>query len=77
MLWKSDKIAHYKYCYEHTINAKKGTTFIWGCCVMAGVSFYKEVINDLIMKKGTFDLLDMKANFDGCKDAWNGKESKF
>ena len=72
--WQPDKIAHYKYCYDHT---KKCNNIIWGICVLFGVSFYKEIIHDLIMKKGTPDFGDVLANYYGCKDAIINKERKF
>lgn len=74
MNWQSDKIEHYKYCYQHT---KKHNNIIWAFCVFIGVSFYKEIIHDLIIKKGTCDIQDVKANFIGCKDAIMNKESRF
>jgi len=77
MEWKSDKIAHYKYCYEHTKKALKGTTLGWSLCVFTGVSFYKEIIHDLIFQKGTCDKGDVYANWCGCMDALKGKESRF
>ena len=75
--WQPDKIAHYKYCYDHTIKAKKGTTFFWGLCVAVGVSAWKELYNDALMKRGTPDWGDVQANYLGCRDAWEGKQSKF
>ena len=75
--WQADKIKHYKYCYTHTISAKKGFTLFWGICVGLTVSAFKELGNDLILKKGTPSIEDCRANYWGCQDAWNGKESKF
>ena len=61
--WQPDKIAHYKYCYDHTINAKKGTTLFWGLCIAIGVSGYKELYNDKILKKGTPNWGNVQANY--------------
>lgn len=77
MIWTDDKQKHYKYCFDHTMNAPKILRSIWGICVFIGVSFYKEVINDFLMKKGTFDIQDVHANIIGCMDALNNKESRF
>ena len=72
--WQPDKIAHYKYCYNAT---KKCNNILWGLFVLFGVSVWKELYNDALMKKGTPDWGDALANYYGCKDAWDGKESKF
>ena len=76
-VWSEDKIAHYKYCYKCTSNAKSGFTFLWGLIVFISVSVWKELYNDWLMGRGTPEWGDVKANYFGCKDAWEGKASRF
>lgn len=77
MEWAEDKQEHYKYCYNATNKAPGKLKIVWGAAVFVGVSFYKEIIHDLILRKGTPDIEDVEANLIGVKDAILGKESKF
>ena len=56
---------------------KKCNNILWGLFVLFGVSVWKELYNDALMKRGTPDWGDVQANYLGCRDAWEGKQSKF
>ena len=67
--WTEDKQKHYEFCYNTTLIAPKILRPIWALGVFIGVSFYKEIIHDLILGKGTLDINDVKANLAGIVDA--------
>ena len=77
MIFEFDKKKHYKYCYDHTMLVPNPFRPIWGLGVFVCVSIYKEIIHDLILRKGNCDIFDVFANFIGCYDAIFGKGSKF
>ena len=74
--WTEDKQKHYEFCYKTTSKAPKLLKPIWGVTVFLGVSLYKELVNDLLLGKGTPDLEDVKANFQGVKDSILNKDMR-
>ena len=64
-----DKQQHYDFCRNATKKAPKILRPIYGLGVFIGVSIYKEVINDLLLKRGTPDWGDVAANAYGVLDA--------
>ena len=77
MIWEEDKKKHYEFCFKTTEKAPKLLRPVWGVAVFIGVSLYKELINDLILGKGTPDLGDVRANFQGVKDSILNKDMKY
>jgi hypothetical protein len=64
---------HYDYCYNVCDKFRFifPFSFLFAIIFFVIVSFYKEVIHDLLLKKGTPDWLDVYANWLGCWDAVN------
>lgn len=69
MIWAEDKQKHYNFCFNVTKKAPKILRPVWGVAVFLGVSVGKEVVNDLILGRGTPDWGDVQANYAGVKDA--------
>ena len=66
--WKPDKIAHYEFCFRWTRKAPPVLRPAWGIIVFLAVSIGKELIWDLILKRGTPEWEDVWANWLGSID---------
>ena len=71
--FEADKLKHYKYCYRLT---SKRPNWAWGLGVFLSVSIYKELIHDLILRRGRPEWADVRANWHGVKDAVNSGRKK-
>lgn len=76
MIWTSDKIEHYKFCYNLTAKFPpyiRIVTFILALAIGAA----KELVYDLMLGKGHPEWADFKADYYGAMDALMNKKSRF
>lgn len=74
-----DKIKHYKFCYDVSNTTKSYILLhqIWCLIVFLAVTISKEVIWDLLLRQGMFEIADIKANFCGSLDSAMYKKSRY
>lgn len=76
-MYTCDKIKHYNFCYDLTAKFPLPLRPVAGLLVFFAVSFLKEIVWDLFLKKGNFDTLDLFANLSGVVDAIDNRGKQF